>query len=118
MQIKELLEKRLSLVYANITSSKKYLMKIIGDITVKVKIVDTDECFIVIVKSGTYAFKECRDDKPDIIIEGKKFALEKLIQTVDPQHFKNFEKRGDVKVHSKGLKGRIVTSKVKKLLGL
>ncbi|MHA1410348.1 MAG: hypothetical protein ACTSQY_08610 [Candidatus Odinarchaeia archaeon] len=117
MVIKELVEVRADYYSKNSTKNKK-LMALIGDIVVKVNVVDSGECFSVVVNKNGYEFIDCEAKSPTVTIEGKEAVLSHLIKTLSSEKYREAEAKGDIKVIPHGIKGRLVVSKVKKMFGM
>ena len=117
MSVKELVKKRADL-YKNSLTNKKAIMRLAGDIVVRVMVMDSNEKFSILINKDGYEFIEYDQNNPTVTIEGKEETLIELINTLSSDKYQEAEKKGNIKVQSHGIKGRLVVSKVKKMFGM
>lgn len=100
------------------SSMGKWLSRLFGKVSVKVLVNDAGESFFIVLDHGGLSVVDCGSLKPQVVVEGKTDVLIDLLNNLSRERYLKAERRGDIKVDSKGFKGRLVVSKVRKLLGV
>lgn len=123
--IYELLESRAKEAEQYIRRSKgaKLILKIAGAVRLNITTVDpTDHAAATITGKETVVSQELLEN-PHATITGKNDVIKELIKstretdiTTSAQSFENAEKRGEASIESHGIKGRLIVSRVRKML--
>ena len=123
--IYELLESRAKEVEQYVQRSKgaKFILKIAGAVRLNIATVDpTDHVAATITKKEVIVSRELLEN-PHATINGKSTVIKDLIASTretdisnSAQSFEAAEKRGDASIESHGIKGRLIVSRVRKML--
>lgn len=121
----ELLESRAKDAGQYVQKSKgaKLILQIAGAVKLNIETVEPIESASATINANEVLISHELQDNPHATINGKSEIIKELIRSTQDtdvstgaQSFDEAEKRGDVSIKSHGIKGRLIVSRVRKML--
>lgn len=121
----ELLESRAKDAGRYVQKSKgaKLILQIAGAVKLNIETVEPIESASATINANEVLISHELQDKPHATITGKSEIIKELIRSTQDtdvstgvQSFDEAEKNGDVSIKSHGIKGRLIVSRVRKML--